>query len=179
MNDKINIDIKILILYRERGSFMVDKEFFFTEEGLKKTEEELDYLKSVVRREVADKIKVALGYGDLSENAEYDHAKNEQAKVEEKIAKLENMLRNAVLIEEEKVDKTVVNIGSVVKIREVGTKDEEEYTIVGSAETDPLEGKISNESPMGSALLGKKVGDIAEVEVPDGTVDFEIVSITI
>ncbi|WP_054251853.1 transcription elongation factor GreA [Neofamilia massiliensis] len=157
---------------------MVDKEFFFTEEGLKKTEDELEHLKSVVRREVAEKIKIALGYGDLSENAEYDHAKNEQAKVEEKIAKLENMLRNAVLIEEEKVDKTLVNIGSVVKVKEVGTDDEEEYTIVGSAETDPLEGKISNESPMGSALLGKKVGDIAEVEVPDGTVSFEIVSIT-
>lgn len=157
---------------------MVDKEFFFTEEGLKKTEDELDYLKSVVRREVAEKIKIALGYGDLSENAEYDHAKNEQAKVEEKIAKLENMLRNAVLIEEEKVDKTLVNIGSVVTVKEVGTDDEEEYTIVGSAETDPLEGKISNESPMGSALLGKKVGDIAEVEVPDGTVSFEIVTIT-
>lgn len=157
---------------------MVDKEFFFTEEGLKKTEDELEYLKSVVRREVAEKIKIALGYGDLSENAEYDHAKNEQAKVEEKIAKLENMLRNAVLIEEEKVDKTLVNIGSVVKVKEVGTDDEEEYTIVGSAETDPLEGKISNESPMGSALLGKKVGDIAEVEVPDGTVSFEIVAIT-
>lgn len=157
---------------------MVDKEFFFTEEGLKKTEDELEHLKSVVRREVAEKIKIALGYGDLSENAEYDHAKNEQAKVEEKIAKLENMLRNAVLIEEEKVDKTLVNIGSVVKVKEVGTDDEEEYTIVGSAETDPLEGKVSNESPMGSALLGKKVGDIAEVEVPDGTVSFEIVSIT-
>ncbi len=157
---------------------MVDKEFFFTEEGLKKTEDELEHLKSVVRREVAEKIKIALGYGDLSENAEYDHAKNEQAKVEEKIAKLENMLRNAVLIEEEKVDKTLVNIGSVVKVKEVGTDDEEEYTIVGSAETDPLEGKISNESPMGSALLGKKVGDIAEVEVPDGTVSFEIVAIT-
>lgn len=157
---------------------MVDKEFFFTEEGLKKTEDELEHLKSVVRREVAEKIKIALGYGDLSENAEYDHAKNEQAKVEEKIAKLENMLRNAVLIEEEKVDKTLVNIGSVVTVKEVGTDDEEEYTIVGSAETDPLEGKISNESPMGSALLGKKVGDIAEVEVPDGTVSFEIVAIT-
>ncbi|MDO5028397.1 MAG: transcription elongation factor GreA [Bacillota bacterium] len=158
---------------------MVDKEFFFTEDGLKKTEAELDHLKSVVRREVADKIKVALGYGDLSENAEYDHAKNEQAKVEEKIAKLENMLRNAVLIDEDKVDKTTVNIGCVVTVKEVGTNDKEEYTIVGSAETDPLEGKISNESPMGSALLGKKVGEIAEVEVPDGTVNFEIVSITI
>lgn len=158
---------------------MGDKEFFFTEDGLKKTEEELEHLKSVVRREVADKIKVALGYGDLSENAEYDHAKNEQAKVEEKIAKLENMLRNAVLIDEEKVDKNIVNIGSVVTVVEEGSSEEEVYTIVGSAETDPLEGKISNESPMGSALLGKKVGDLAEVEVPDGVVKFKIVSISI
>lgn len=158
---------------------MGEKEFFFTEEGLKKTEEELEHLKSVVRREVSEKIKVALGYGDLSENAEYDHAKNEQAKVEEKIAKLENMLRNAVLIDEEQIDKNVVNLGSVVTIKEIGGKSEEKYTIVGSAETDPLEGKISNESPMGSALLGKKVGDTALVESPGGTIEFEVVSIAI
>ena len=166
-------------VYIERGIVVGEKEFFFTEDGLKKTEEELEYLKSVVRREIAEKIKTALGYGDLSENAEYDHAKNEQAKVEEKIAKLENMLRNAVLIDEEKVDKDIVNLGSIVKVIEVGSKDEEVYTIVGSAETDPLEGKISNESPMGSALLGKKVGDTASVEIPDGTLNFEIVSISI
>lgn len=158
---------------------MAEKEFFFTEEGLKKTEDELEHLKSVVRREVAEKIKVALGYGDLSENAEYDHAKNEQAKVEEKIAKIENMLRNAVLIDEDKIDKDVVNIGSKVTVKEEGFDDEEVYYIVGSAETDPLEGKISNESPMGSALLGKKVGDIASVEVPDGIINLEIISIEI
>ncbi len=158
---------------------MGEKEFFFTEEGLKKTEDELEHLKSVVRREVAEKIKTALGYGDLSENAEYDHAKNEQAKVEEKIAKIENMLRNAVLIDEEQVDKDLVNIGTIVNIKEVGTNTEEKYTIVGSAETDPLEGKISNESPMGSALLGKKVGDTAFVETPGGTIEFEIVSISL
>lgn len=158
---------------------MAEKEFFFTEEGLKKTEDELEHLKSVVRREVAEKIKIALGYGDLSENAEYDHAKNEQAKVEEKIAKIENMLRNAVLIDEEKIDKDIVNIGSKVTVKEEGFDDEEIYYIVGSAETDPLEGKISNESPMGSALLGKKVGDIASVEVPDGIINLEIISIKI
>lgn len=158
---------------------MAEKEFFFTEEGLKKTEDELEHLKSVVRREVAEKIKIALGYGDLSENAEYDHAKNEQAKVEEKIAKIENMLRNAVLIDEEKIDKDIVNIGSKVTVKEEGFDDEEIYYIVGSAETDPLEGKISNESPMGSALLGKKVGDIASVEVPDGIINLEIISIEI
>lgn len=158
---------------------MAEKEFFFTEEGLKKTEDELEHLKSVVRREVAEKIKVALGYGDLSENAEYDHAKNEQAKVEEKIAKIENMLRNAVIIDEKEMDKDVVNIGSSVTVVEEGTDDEEVYTIVGSAETDPLEGKISNESPMGSALLGKKVGDIASVEIPDGVINLKIVSIEI
>ena len=156
---------------------MTEKEFFFTEEGLAKTEEELEHLKSVTRREVAEKIKTALGYGDLSENAEYDHAKNEQAKVEEKIAKIENMLRNAVLIEEDKLDKNTVSIGTIVTIREIGTKDDEKYTIVGSAETDPLEGKISNESPMGSSLLGKKVGDTVNVETPAGVIEFEIVSI--
>ncbi len=156
---------------------MPEKEFFFTEEGLAKTEAELDHLKSVTRREVAEKIKTALGYGDLSENAEYDHAKNEQAKVEEKIAKLENMLRNAVLIEEENLDKNHVSIGTKVTIREKGTKEDELYTIVGSAETDPLAGKISNESPMGSALLGKKIGDKAQVETPAGLIEFEIVAI--
>ena len=158
---------------------MGEKEIFFTPEGLKKTEEELEYLKTVRRREVAERIKTALGYGDLSENAEYDQAKNEQAQVEEKIAKLENMIRNSIVIDEENKDKDVVNIGSVVKVKEVGTNYEETYSIVGSAETDPLEGKISNESPVGRALLGKKVGEIADVEIPDGVLKFEIVSITI
>lgn len=158
---------------------MGEKEIFFTPEGLKKTEEELEHLKTVRRREVAERIKTALGYGDLSENAEYDQAKNEQAQVEEKIAKLENMIRNSIVIDEENKEKDVVNIGSKVMVKEVGTKDEEMYTIVGSAETDPLEGKISNESPVGRALLGKKVGEIADVEIPDGVLRFEIVSISI
>lgn len=158
---------------------MDNKEFFFTEEGLEKTEKELEYLKAVERREVAERIKIALGYGDLSENAEYDHAKNEQAKLEEKIAKLENMLRNSILIDEKKLDKDIVNVGSVVEIIEKGTNDVEEYTIVGSAEIDPLNGKISNDSPMGSALLGKRVGDLVKVESPDGFLEFEIKKISI
>ncbi len=164
---------------KKEGVFLGEKEIFFTPEGLKKTEEELEYLKTVRRREVAERIKTALGYGDLSENAEYDQAKNEQAQVEEKIAKLENMIRNSIVIDEENKDKDVVNIGSVVKVKEVGTNNEETYSIVGSAETDPLEGKISNESPVGRALLGKKVGEIADVEIPDGVLKLEIVSITI
>ncbi len=156
-----------------------NKEFFFTKEGLEKIEEELEYLKSVARAEVAAKIKVALGYGDLSENAEYDHAKNEQAKLEEKIAKLENMIRNAVIIEEEKLDKDVIHVGSKVTVYEKESDDEDEYTIVGSAEADPLEGKISNESPIGNALLGKKVGDIVSIEVPDGIINYEVRAISI
>lgn len=156
---------------------MGEKEYFFTPEGLKKTEEELEELKSVTRREIAEKIKIALGYGDLSENAEYDQAKNEQAKVEERISKLENMIRNSVIVEDNSSDKSIVNIGSTVEVREVGTKDIEEFIIVGSAETDPLEGKISNESPVGSALLGKKVGEIATVEIPGGLLEYEIISI--
>lgn len=156
---------------------MGEKEYFFTPEGLKKTEEELEELKSVTRREIAEKIKIALGYGDLSENAEYDQAKNEQAKVEERISKLENMIRNSVIVEDNSSDKSIVNIGSAVEVREVGTKDIEEFIIVGSAETDPLEGKISNESPVGSALLGKKVGEIATVEIPGGLLEYEIISI--
>lgn len=156
-----------------------NKEFFFTKEGLEKIEEELEYLKSVARAEVAAKIKVALGYGDLSENAEYDHAKNEQAKLEEKIAKLENMIRNAVIIEEEKLDKDVIHVGSKVTVYEKESDDEDEYTIVGSAEADPLEGKISNESPIGNALLGKKVGDIVSIEVPDGIINYEVKAISI
>ena len=156
-----------------------NKEFFFTKEGLEKIEEELEYLKSVARAEVAAKIKVALGYGDLSENAEYDHAKNEQAKLEEKIAKLENMIRNAVIIEEEKLDKDVIHVGSKVTVYEKESDDEDEYTIVGSAEANPLEGKISNESPIGNALLGKKVGDIVSIEVPDGIINYEVKAISI
>ena len=157
----------------------MEKDIFFTPEGLEKIENEIEYLKIVRRKEVSERIKVALGYGDLSENSEYDEAKNEQAQVEERIAKLEMMVRNAKIIDEKDLNTDVVNIGSSVKVRELDTMEEDEYTIVGSAEADPLEGKISNESPVGSKLIGNRVGDVVEVEVPDGIIKYEICGITI
>ena len=157
----------------------MEKDIFFTPEGLEKIENEIEYLKTVRRKEVSERIKVALGYGDLSENSEYDEAKNEQAQVEERIAKLEMMLRNAKIIDEKDLNTDVVNIGSSVKVRELETMEEDEYTIVGSAEADPLEGKISNESPVGSRLIGNRIGDVVEVEVPDGIIKYEICGITI
>ena len=155
---------------------MVEKDVFYTKEGLLKAEEELDYLKSVRRREVAERIKTALDYGDLSENAEYDQAKNEQAQLEEKIAKQEMMLRNAKVIDEDELSTDIVNVGSTVKVMNLEYK-EEEFTIVGSAEADPFNGKISNESPVGSALIGKNLNEVVDVEVPSGVIKYEILSI--
>lgn len=157
----------------------MEKDIFFTPEGLEKIENEIEYLKTVRRKEVSERIKVALGYGDLSENSEYDEAKNEQAQVEERIAKLEMMVRNAKIIDENDLNTEVVNIGSKVKVKDIESGDEDEYTIVGSAEADPLEGKISNESPVGSKLIGNHVGDVVDVEVPDGIIKYEICEITI
>ena len=168
-----------LIFYIIEGERVLEKDIFFTPEGLEKIENEIEYLKTVRRKEVSERIKVALGYGDLSENSEYDEAKNEQAQVEERIAKLEMMVRNAKIIDEKDLNTDVVNIGSSVKVRELDTMEEDEYTIVGSAEADPLEGKISNESPVGSKLIGNRVGDVVEVEVPDGIIKYEICGITI
>ncbi len=158
---------------------MVEKDIFFTREGLEKIENEIEYLKTVRRKEVSERIKVALGYGDLSENAEYDEAKNEQAQVEERIAKLELMVRNARIIDEDSLTDDVVNIGSTVKVKDLEDDEEDEFVIVGSVESDPLEGKISNESPVGSKLIGLKVGDVAEVEVPDGIIKYEVIGISI
>lgn len=156
---------------------MVEKDVFLTYEGLKKIEEDLDNLKTVKRKEVAGRIKEALAFGDISENSEYDEAKNEQAQLEERIVKLENMLRNAKLIDEDEIRKDIVTVGSKVVLNDLEFEEEVEYTIVGSAEADPLEGKISNESPTGSALLGGKKGDIVDVQAPDGVVQYEILSI--
>lgn len=158
---------------------MVEKDVFFTAEGLEKIENEIEHLKTVRRKEVAERIKVALGYGDLSENSEYDEAKNEQAQVEEKIAKLEMMVRNAKVISEDELNSDVVNIGTTVKVKDVQSGEVDEYTIVGSAEADPLEGKISNESPVGGKLIGLKVGESVEVDVPDGIIKYEVVEISI
>jgi len=157
---------------------MAEKDVFLTFEGLKKLEEELDKLKTVRRKEVAERIKQALAFGDISENSEYDEAKNEQAQLEERIAKLEAMLRNAKLIDDDEISTDVVTLGSKVVVKDLEFDEEMEYTIVGSAEADPFNGKISNESPVGSALLGKKKGEIVEVQVPDGSIKYEIISIT-
>ncbi|RDY26195.1 transcription elongation factor GreA [Romboutsia weinsteinii] len=154
-----------------------NKEILLTQEGYDKLDEELEYSKAVKRREVADRIKVAISFGDISENAEYDEAKNEQAQLEERILKLENMLRKAVIIDESKIDLNVVTIGSIVKVEDIEFDEEVEYTIVGSAEADPYDGKISNESPVGRALLGKGIGETVDVQVPDGVAKFKILEI--
>ena len=153
------------------------KKFIMTYEGVKKLEEELEYLKTVKRKEITEKIKVALGYGDLSENSEYDEAKNDQAFTEGRIIQLENMLINAVVVDESEIPKDKVSVGSIVKVMDYEFDEEVEYTIVGSAEADPMNFKISNESPVGSALLGKKVGDVVEVAVPSGVSKFEVLEI--
>lgn len=157
---------------------MVERSVFLTVDGLKKLEDELDELKTVRRKEVAERIKQALAFGDISENSEYDEAKNEQAQLEERIVKLEAMLRNAKIIDDEDITTDRVSIGSKVLVKDLEYDEEIEYTIVGVAESDPYEGKISNESPVGSALLGSKCGDTVEVHVPDGIIKYEVISIT-
>ena len=156
---------------------MSEKEVLLTPAGLTKLEEELEYLKSVKRKEGAERIKTAISYGDISENSEYEDAKNEQAFVEGRIITLEKMLRNARIIHEEEVDIGVVSVGSTVRLRDIEFKEDVEYHIVGSAESDPSENKISNESPVGRALLGKSVGSTVEVSVPAGTIQYEVLEI--
>lgn len=156
---------------------MANKEVVLTYEGLQKLEQELEFLKAVKRREVAERIKQALSFGDLSENSEYDEAKNEQAHVEGRIVQLENMLKNAKVIDEDEVKTDVVSVGSKVTILDMEFKEEVEYYIVGSAEANPSQFKISNESPVGSALMGKKKGTVVDVVVPDGVVKYKILNI--
>ena len=136
-----------------------------------------DSLKTVRRKEVADKIKEARGQGDLSENAEYDAAKEEQGEIESRIVQLENLLRNAEVIDEDVLKMDVVNLGSKVTVLDVEFDEEMEYTIVGSTEADPMNGRISNESPLGMALLGQKVGATVMADTPDGEVAFKILNI--
>lgn len=157
---------------------MADKDVFLTEDGLKRLENELEELKTVKRKEIAEKIKQALSFGDISENSEYDEVKNEQAQLEDRINKLESMLRNAKIIDKEEITTDKVSIGSRVLVKDLEFDEEMEYTIVGSAEADPYNGKISNESPVGKALLGRKSGDIVDVIVPDGVIKYQIISIT-
>ena len=156
---------------------MSEKKTVLTYDGLKRLEDELQDLKVVKRKEVAAKIKEARGQGDLSENAEYDAAKEEQAEIEARIALLEKMLRNAEVIDEEDIDQDSVSLGSKVTILDVEMNEEIEYFIVGSTEADPLSGRISNESPLGMSLLSHKVGDTINVDAPDGIIEYKIVSI--
>lgn len=153
------------------------KEIIVTDEGLRKLELELEELKTIKRKEVAEKIKVALSFGDLSENSEYDEAKNEQAFVESRIATLEAMLKVAKVVDESELSTDKVAIGSKVKVLNLTRNTEAVYNIVGSTESDPLKGKISDESPIGKALVGSKVGDEVSVEAPAGIINIKILEI--
>lgn len=156
----------------------MEKDVILTRDGLEKLEQELEDLKTVKRKEVADRIKQAIGFGDLSENSEYEDAKNEQAFIEGRILTLEKMLRNVKVIEDDTTVEGVVSIGSVIKVRDIEMDEEEEYKLVGTVEADPMNNRISNESPVGRAIIGHKVGEIVDVEVPMGVIKYEILSVT-
>ncbi|AUW92874.1 transcription elongation factor GreA [Sulfobacillus sp. hq2] len=157
---------------------MSDKELLVSEEGLKKLETELENLKTVKRHEVSERIKTAREFGDISENSEYEDAKNEQAFVEGRIQTLEKMLRQAKVVDNHNVDPNAVHIGSVVTVKDLEEDFEEEYTLVGAAEADPNKNHISNESPVGKALMGARVGQIVEVSAPVGKIRMQIVKIS-
>ncbi len=161
----------------EKEEKNMTEDVLLTKEGYEKIVAEYDELVSIRRAEVAARIKEAREFGDISENAEYDAAKNEQAELEERINKLENMMRKAKIIEEGKTNRGRVNIGSKVTVKDLKTKKTETFIIVGSTEADPFEGKISNESKVGEALIGSKIGDKVEIDVPAGKIKYEIVSI--
>ena len=155
-----------------------NKAVLLTQEGFDKLEKELEYLRTEKRAEVAERIKVALGFGDLSENSEYDEAKTAQAENEAKIADLENKIRYAKIIDESEIDTKTVQVGNVVKVLDMEFEEEETYTIVGSTEVDLAQNKISNESPIGKALLGSKKNQIVEVNAPAGVIKYKVLSIT-
>jgi transcription elongation factor GreA len=157
---------------------MTEKEIILTAEGLNKLEQELENLKAVKRREVAERIKQAIEFGDISENSEYEDAKNEQAFIEGRILTLEKMLRNAKVIEHEENDSKIVHLGAKITLQDLEYGDQLVYTLVGSAEADPMNYKISNESPVGRAIIGKNEGDIVEVNVPAGQIKYKIISVS-
>ncbi len=154
------------------------KKMLYTQEGYDLLVKELNYLKNEKREEIKEAIAVARSFGDLSENAEYDEARNDQAKTEARISELEELIENAVIVDEETIDVSIVNIGSTVKVLDEEENEEIEYSIVGSIEADPFENKISDQSPIGRALVGNKVGDTVSVEVPDGTIKLKILDVT-
>ena len=156
---------------------MADKETILTLAGLKKLEDELETLRSVKRQEVAERIKVAISYGDISENSEYEDAKNEQAFVEGRIIELEKMIRTAKIIDDSAISKEVVTLGSKVTVEDIELKEKETYVVVGTTEADPAANRISNESPVGAAILGKKVGAEIHVPTPVGSLLYKIVAI--
>ena len=155
-----------------------EKEVLLTQEGYDNLEKELEYLTTEKRAEIAERIKIALGFGDLSENSEYDEAKNAQAANETKIAELENKLRYAKIIDESEIDTKTVQVGNTVKVLDMEFDEEESYTIVGSTEVDLAQNKISNESPIGVALMGAKKGQVVEAQAPAGVIKYKIISIT-
>ncbi len=156
---------------------MEEKEVILTQEGFENLEKELNYLRTEKRAEIADRIKVALGFGDLSENSEYDEAKNAQAENEVKIAELENKIRYAKIIDEKDIDTETVQVGNIVRVLDMEFDEKIDYTIVGSTEVNLAENKISNESPLGKALLGAKKNRVVEVEAPAGVMKYKILSI--
>lgn len=164
-------------LPEKEGDKMEAKKNILTYEGLKKYEEELEHLKVVTRKEVAQKIKEARAQGDLSENAEYDAAKDEQRDIEARIEELEKILKNVEVVVEDEVDLDKINIGCRVRIKDLEYNEELEYKIVGSTEANSLKGKISNESPVGRALIGSSIGDVVEVETPAGLIKYEVLEI--
>lgn len=157
---------------------MDNKQVKLTEDGLKQLEEELEYLKTKKRNEVSEKIKVALGFGDLSENSEYDEAKNEQAQVEARIVSVENMLKNAIVIDESERDTSKVELGATVTIHDIEFDEDITYKIVGSTEADPDEGRLSDESPLGKSLMGKAEGEMIDVDAPAGVIQYKILKIS-
>jgi transcription elongation factor GreA len=157
---------------------MENKQIMLTDEGLLKLEQELEMLKTKKRQEVAEKIKIARGFGDLSENSEYDAAKEEQAQVEARIIHLENMLKNAKVIDQDEIDLNKVSIGTKVKVYDEEFDEELEYSIVGSTEADPDLFIISDESPVGKGLLGHRVGEKVDIETPSGIITYEVIEIS-
>ena len=156
---------------------MEEKDVLLTQEGFERLEKELNFLRTEKRAEIADRIKVALGFGDLSENSEYDEAKNAQAENEVKIAELENKVRHAKIIDEKDIDTETVQVGNIVQVLDMEFDEKIEYTIVGSTEVNLAENKISNESPLGVALIGSKKNNVIEVNAPAGVMKYKILSI--
>lgn len=154
------------------------KKMLYTQEGYDLLVKELNYLKNEKREEIKEAIAVARSFGDLSENAEYDEARNDQAKTEARISELEELIENAVIVDEESIDTSIVNIGSTVKVLDIEENEEVEYSIVGSIEADPFANKISDQSPIGRGLVGSKIGDTVSVEVPDGVITLKILEVT-